>query len=482
MFQFCRAAVRHFASNPAIRLFVALLSMVFPFSSARADLFHFNNFLLGDRAIGLGGAYTAIADDASAVVYNPAGMAFAQASGFSGSANAFYWKNATYKDTIGTDDFVEKSSGSVPSFFGGLQQLPALGHGSAFGFAVYAPDSDSKSQDDNIVKPDLGVENFHRTINAQASTTYFGVGFGTRFNSRLAVGIGANVIKIDELTQEYQDATLPTNTYDLVLEPQAQSRGNLFVDTTQNTKFVYSFLAIEPLVGFQFALIDTLVLGVTYRHPMIFDQNLDLSLDAQSLYRFADYTPLTAVDISPDSKEVWASRKENGLKLSKRTPTSASPGLGKGKIKIDEPLGGLHSEARLGLAWFASSRFLLTSDFSYRFAPPKAEIGILNTEDVWNAHIGLEAYPASYLPVRLGLFTNHDARPEPSPTKAGQPDHIDYYGAALALAWASGGSQIGGGIVGQYGTGKSQKLSGSYKIQEVEASFYSIVVSTSYTL
>jgi hypothetical protein len=470
------------ARSVLVRVAQIVPSLVLLAQSAHADLFHFNNFLLGDRAIGLGGAYTAIADDASAVVYNPAGMAFALASGFSGSANAFYWKNATYKDTIGSDDFVEKSSGSVPSFFGGLQQVPSIGKGSAFGFSVYSPDSDSKSQDDSIVRPELGVENFHRTINAQASTTYFGAGFGTRLSSRLAIGIGAHVIRIHELTQEYQDATLPANTRDLVLEPEALDRGALFADNTQNTKFIYNFLAVEPLLGMQFALLDTVVFGLTYRHPIIMEQELDLSLDAQSSFRFADYTPLSAADISPESKEAWAARRTNGVKISKRTPTSYSPGLSNGKVTVDEPIGGLHSEARVGLAWFASSRFLLSSDFSYRFAPPEAEIGILETEDVWNAHIGVEVYPVAFLPVRLGLFTNHDARPAPDPQKTGQPDHVDYYGAAFAVAWASGGSQIGAGFVGQYGTGKSQKLAGSYVIQDVSATFYSVVVSTSYTL
>lgn len=45
--------------------------------SVQADVFHYSNLLIGDRAIGFGGAYTAIADDASGVYYNPAGLGFA---------------------------------------------------------------------------------------------------------------------------------------------------------------------------------------------------------------------------------------------------------------------------------------------------------------------------------------------------------------------------------------------------------------------
>jgi long-chain fatty acid transport protein len=88
-----------------------------------ADQFHYGNVLIGTRAVGLGGAFGAVADDASGVYYNPAGLAFALSNDISGSANAFYTKESKYKSTLCGEDFVEASSGSVPSFFGGLQKL-----------------------------------------------------------------------------------------------------------------------------------------------------------------------------------------------------------------------------------------------------------------------------------------------------------------------------------------------------------------------
>ena len=94
---------------------------------AIADQFHYRNILMGDRAIGMGGAYAGVADDASGVVYNPAGMAFALSNDISGSANAFYRREVRYKKTIGGDDFVERSRGSVPLFFGGsLRGQPVM--------------------------------------------------------------------------------------------------------------------------------------------------------------------------------------------------------------------------------------------------------------------------------------------------------------------------------------------------------------------
>ena len=76
--------------------------------------------------MGLGGAFGAVADDASAIIYNPAGLGFALSNDLSGSANAFYQRNVRYKKALGTKDFEEKSSGTLAPFFGGLQKLDHL--------------------------------------------------------------------------------------------------------------------------------------------------------------------------------------------------------------------------------------------------------------------------------------------------------------------------------------------------------------------
>ena len=49
----------------------AVLTAVAP---AHADDHHYQNYLVGERAVGLGGAFSAIANDSSGVFYNPAGL------------------------------------------------------------------------------------------------------------------------------------------------------------------------------------------------------------------------------------------------------------------------------------------------------------------------------------------------------------------------------------------------------------------------
>ena len=96
----------------------ALISMClfFYLSPLLADQFHYKNLLIGDRAIGLAGAYIGVSDDASGIFYNPAGLGFALSNDISGSANALYKRKIVYKETVGKDNFTEKSGGTLPSF------------------------------------------------------------------------------------------------------------------------------------------------------------------------------------------------------------------------------------------------------------------------------------------------------------------------------------------------------------------------------
>lgn|GEM_PF-5186521 len=63
--------IRRFVSRYRLG-FVAILLCSSP---AVADESHYQNYIVGERALGLGGAFTAIADDASGSYYNPAGLA-----------------------------------------------------------------------------------------------------------------------------------------------------------------------------------------------------------------------------------------------------------------------------------------------------------------------------------------------------------------------------------------------------------------------
>lgn len=55
-------------------MFVAVAALVFMVGPARGQDVPYENYLVGDRALGLGGAFVGLADDASATFHNPAGL------------------------------------------------------------------------------------------------------------------------------------------------------------------------------------------------------------------------------------------------------------------------------------------------------------------------------------------------------------------------------------------------------------------------
>ncbi|MCX6111981.1 MAG: aromatic hydrocarbon degradation protein, partial [Proteobacteria bacterium] len=65
---------------------------------------HYKNILVGDRAATMGGAYVGLSNDLSGTYYNPAGMAFADGSGISASANVYQEQHTIYKNAIRNND------------------------------------------------------------------------------------------------------------------------------------------------------------------------------------------------------------------------------------------------------------------------------------------------------------------------------------------------------------------------------------------
>jgi len=54
---------------------IGIPAVILVSATAAADDTHYQDFIVGSRAVGLGGAFCAIGDDPSGLYYNPAGIA-----------------------------------------------------------------------------------------------------------------------------------------------------------------------------------------------------------------------------------------------------------------------------------------------------------------------------------------------------------------------------------------------------------------------
>ena len=422
-----------------------------------ADQYHYNNVLIGDRAMGLGGAFCGVADDASGVLYNPAGLAFALSNDISGSANALYKKRVVYKKTIGDSDFTEKSEGTLAPFFGGLQKLDNVWPGLVVAFGMFNTDSELKDQDDKIEAPDLGIVRFHRTVNLRASTQGFGLAAAKRVTSTVALGLGLNYLWVDELVQEYQDAHTSF----------AISKENhlIYQILTQNIRQRLVVKVLQPTLGVQWAATGKLSVGVHLKFPLVMSQSFE---NGQEVTRSYVDSGLAVPD------DHFNDSKGTSTRVVKRDLVETE------SDKNTNPIGKYPSEYRLGIGYFASTRFLYTLDV-ISVSEAEGDVTLYKRQSVLNFATGAEYYITPSVPLRLGLFSNNDARAKLKAETKNQPDHIDYLGGSVFFAWVQPNSAISLGAVFQKGSGKAQKIANQVKTQDVTAFSQTIAFSASHS-
>jgi len=139
-----------------------------------------NNTLMGARAIAMGAAFAGLADDASAIYYNPAGLAF-QENRFNLTIDGFYvWPTHEYVMPTGTR--VESQyNASIPQLFLTYQTSERL----TIGFGAYVPFAgggvDWKEDQLGIpLKSYLGILSLTPSISYQVNEQ-FSIGFNLNY-------------------------------------------------------------------------------------------------------------------------------------------------------------------------------------------------------------------------------------------------------------------------------------------------------------
>ena len=212
-----------------------------------ADDLHYNNLLIGDRASGLGGAYTAISDDASGMFYNPAGIVFTENLQLSASANALYRTELVYKDVLNGSDWKRKSDNIVPNYFG---MTTKFGPG-YLGFSYAVTDFENEDQDSEFTNiPDVSV--FVINLINNDKTTKFGPTYAQKLNDEWDFGI--------TLYWHERDRDLTNNQF-IRLDNGLFEWQNVFFETSES--------GYEPIIGLMWSPDDSLSFGLSLRKTYI---------------------------------------------------------------------------------------------------------------------------------------------------------------------------------------------------------------------
>ena len=411
---------------------------------AVADQFHYKDLVLGDRAAGLGGAYTAISDDSSGMVYNPAGIFFSGERYLSVSVNAFSTSSETYQNIVPGKDYSYSSSVFMPTFFGFVQKA-GIGK---FGFSVAVPNADEIDQNDSIT----GLTNvadqgnifkrryFHKDVTYLVGPSY-AIEWGKNFTIGMSLPVGIRTENV--IDNQYAIYNSPVG---------ATTRRWWFQESYRNTT-TYS---LHPKLGMQLMPAPKVSLGATVTVPI----KIAGSGQYSSRYLITSSTNLPTGLVDND---IFSSE---------------------GTIKPRVPQ---VMKFSLGGAYFYSKQWLLSADFdyatgdaNYRSADTAAVPYLI--ESTWNASLGSEYYLSDSMAVRLGFFTN---RSNTSAVQEGQKDqmtHVNQYCGSLGATYFQQGSSIS--FTGTYGkgTGQGQGLGDSTAIQTVSRTTMTFLLSGSYQM
>ncbi|HEV7559703.1 MAG TPA: hypothetical protein VGO00_29705 [Kofleriaceae bacterium] len=386
-----------------------LLVVVVLTATAHADDSNFRPYIVGARAAGMGGAFTALADDGSGPYYNPAGVAFAKRSSLSLSASVYGLVTGTIANALGDGhDFHYSDLNTFPVSTAVVRKLAP---DTSLAFSVFVPDAFQIDDRDSI----QGAQNaFFLSDNAQ--TVWAGPTFAKRFGR---LGIGVSVFGLLGTETQFLDLTAAG------------------VPTRYVTITTRSDITTKGLVG---------ALGLRY----------DLSEDLH-------------LGLSVYSPELGTGARKQFIRVASATDQPPAGGTITEVVADDlHATPALPLRVQAGIAW-TTGAFTIAADAivlgprTVHDDADRAADGLDRTvvrHAVVDGSLGAELVVAKSIPVRLGVFTDFAATKEPEEEKSGMPDpnatntdHVNRIGGTFSLGYRTANTSTDAGMMITYGSG-----------------------------
>lgn len=457
-----------------------------------ADSYHNLNVFIGERASGLGGAFTAISDDPSGTYYNPAGLAFAYENYVSISANTYKRTSKTYENVFGPGQSYTRNSNTFsPNFFGSIKAIDKL----KVALSIVSPNNESFDQSNEIFMP-LSLPNLSRyriDYSEENSSYLVGPSVAYPFTTRFSLGA--------TLYYMYDTAKISSTQF---VEGYNKSFSNISVrDRRRTTGFV-------PIIGTQYMVTDKWSLGMSMKFTKVTGKERSVvGQTSSSASTTVDNTSISNVT------DTMGGQWQGGLVFVKPGESGGIPET---------------TDIRLGSAHFISQNLIVAYDMIYTTGYSKkqdrTQIEItqpyifltenenhdLERKATLNYSFGIEYFLIDTIAFRLGYYTNKSnhkkidwlraaAQMYAAENKANAAvisynspqvfylpynlnppsrfEHTDNRGLTLGLTWASAKSSITFTYVLERGQGGSQintsQLPGVLKYYS--SSFY-LVAST----
>jgi len=400
---------------------------------ALADEYHNVNQIVGDRALGMAGAYTAVSDDPAGLYYNPAGMVYATADNISASVNSLQYRQIQYDDVLdGQYDWERTSTQLLPNFFGVMQTVGPF----KIGLSSSTPDSVSENQDQQF--EDFGsIDRYIINLNREDVRYNFGPGIAYELNDQFAIG----------LTLNYHYRVFESNINQYVrFNDDTLEWLNTYLETKEH--------GVRPKLGFMWSPADKVAIGLSIDQTVVLSSNTHFQ-----------------------SARCRTGSGSNGC--------DADGEEGVPEIRTFDDARLYPVQVRTGIAWFPNPALLVSADMIFHTGAGATEnddtIVFFEQEPTLDVALGAEYYWTPRYAVRGGVFTANANTPELELGKTFQDPHIDIIGLTTSLSRFTRDSSITMGVMASRGLGKSQ-LFGDLDtlLQETTVMDVSVFLSTSY--
>ncbi|MCX5789190.1 MAG: hypothetical protein NTX64_11895 [Elusimicrobia bacterium] len=364
----------------------------------------YQDVIVGERAAGMGGAFTALADDASAAYYNPAGLAAVGSQNLSLSANVMDYQGQRLRGYFRGQDLRTNSVGFFPSdWYSVIHTTRAT-----YAIAIIVPESVSATASADFSDPALRLKFDSR----QSVQTYLiGPAVGLALTPRLHAGAAAYL-----LYGRYSN-----NFHGTITDPATGRVDELF---QQITGYQVGAMGIA---GLKYFLSDRVRLGLVLR------------TGAQPSHR-DDRLSIEYSDVSgPTGTFTRTGSEAKGQTYYSRIPWSTT----------------------MGAAYLPSPAWTLAADLSvYAGARTSAYGTEYTNKATCNVNLGAEYAATPSMPLRFGFFTNRSAAPGPTDGSEPQPGHVDQYGVTASVGLVKGSVSTALGLKLAAGWGKTKSIEG----------------------
>lgn len=395
---------------------------------SHASFANYNSILIGERAAGMGGAYTALTGDpAGCSFYNPASLARMEGSTLSASMNVYAKSDTRFGSTKGLAPApLRINQGKISPIPASSGNVYSYGN-FALGLSIIFPDFDLYNGDV------LTTNEISSFLNQRDESLWIGGSFAINTAPDSSMG----------LTMYYTSRSLTRSITDTL-----DSGGVLTVASIDKTLETNSLVYI---LGYYYEVSSRFTIGLSHRFKSI-------PISGEGAY----FKSVIASDNS-----VRITENESRLKAQTLIPAKSTIGFG-----YKAPNKQTYS---IDFSYYGRATYndLIETNFSDR----------VEHEETWNVNIGYERYLKSWAALRLGLYSNISSHPKiDTNPSVRQGDHINMWGFSTNLGFhldENSSITLGGFYTG--GKGNSVQLTGqNFGRIEKSIQIFNFLVGTSF--